>query len=246
MWTHTGTGRTSAVGPGQPHGGWTFDGRQWCHPGNNSGYAGGCVAGTATSDHGGWTYAAQAAYNLVNGGNQRFIGGLLRKGAEIGGEILKGALPGPVDDWVIDRAIGALPGGGGSGGSGPCRAGSVLIAGRCVAPGAALPGGEPLISRPTGNGSSSHAAEGISVFGLYTSPQVETVQRRVCPDGTVLGKDGLCYSKISNSHRMYPKKAKPPISAADMKAIRRAERAQNRVKRLTKQVGLRPVTRKRK
>ncbi len=62
---------------------------------------------------------------------------------------------------------------------------------------------------------------------------------RRCPRGSVLGKDNLCYMKIPNSFRKWPRAARPPVSASDAKCIRRAASATKRVERLAKSVGLR-------
>lgn len=57
--------------------------------------------------------------------------------------------------------------------------------------------------------------------------------------GMVLGKDNLCYEKscIPKKFRKWPPARKPPVTAADAKAIRQASSAKNRVKRLAGKVG---------
>ena len=60
-----------------------------------------------------------------------------------------------------------------------------------------------------------------------------------CPPGAVLGKDDLCYMKgsIPRQFRKWKPAPRPPVSAGDAKAIRRAERARGRVKKLATNVG---------
>jgi len=61
---------------------------------------------------------------------------------------------------------------------------------------------------------------------------------RRCMRGTVLGHDDLCYHKIPNNLRKWPKKARAPFSAADAKVVRKAAAARGRVATLAKDVGL--------
>jgi len=61
---------------------------------------------------------------------------------------------------------------------------------------------------------------------------------RRCMRGTVLGHDDLCYHKIPNNLRKWPKKARAPFSAADAKIVRKAAAARGRVATLAKDVGL--------
>lgn len=66
-----------------------------------------------------------------------------------------------------------------------------------------------------------------------------TVPIRECPTGTVLGKDNLCYAKgsIPMKFRKWRPAKKAPITAADAAAIRKADRAKTRVKKLAGAVG---------
>lgn len=118
----------------------------------------------------------------------------------------------------------------------PCLPGYVRVPGiGCVKPSAALPGGEPLTMQPGG-------AAVMGAFGLPAmQPLVEERIVRSCGPGMVLGKDNLCYPKgvlsARSQFRKWRKAAKPPITASDMKAIRKAARARDRVKGLAKDVG---------
>lgn len=63
---------------------------------------------------------------------------------------------------------------------------------------------------------------------------------RRCMAGAVLGKDDLCYMKgsIPRQFRKWRPAAKPPMSAADAKALRRIGTLQNKVKGLAKSANL--------
>lgn len=140
---------------------------------------------------------------------------------------------------------GFLPGSGGSGGgtngSGPCPDGSFKVGNRCVAPGDMFPGGDPGMF-PAG-GEATQGAFGMPA--LTPAQEQRTVLK--CPSGMVLGKDDLCYPKAILSRRSKYRKWKgdprPPVTAADAKAVRRAERVRNRVKDLGKDVGLKVTNR---
>ena len=134
------------------------------------------------------------------------------------------------------------PGGnGGSNGGANCPDGQIRLGSRCVSPGDAFPGGDPFIT-PAGN----QATQGS--FGMPAlTPTIEQRTVHSCPAGMVLGKDNLCYPKAILSRRSKFRKwkgeARPPVTAADAKAIRRAERVKNRVKTLGKDVGLKVTNR---
>lgn len=171
------------------------------------------------------------------------LGGLA--GEHIGGE--RGGELGEALGGFIARTFG---GGGGSdrptsggrgftdGGTGPCPgAGVVHVPGvGCVSLGDLGPGGAPAV----------RAAGGVAVQGAFgmpaLQPRTETRTVRRCGPGMVLGKDNLCYPKAVLSRRSKFRKwraaPRPPVSAADMKAIRRAARAKDRVANLGRDVGL--------
>jgi len=95
---------------------------------------------------------------------------------------------------------------------------------------------------------------GQAVIGAFGTPalvpmQAGTIQRLNgttgailrCPGGMVLGKDDLCYPKsvlgARGRFRKHPAARKPPVSVRDAQAIRQAESAKNRVKKLAQGVG---------
>lgn len=117
-----------------------------------------------------------------------------------------------------------------------CPPGKVLVAGRCVDPTAALPGGQPFISPGP-----SQAVQGA--FGLPALvPSYEERIHRDCPAGMVLGKDDLCYPKAvigrRSKFRKWRQPRKPLFTAGDLNAIRRANRLQDRARRIGKDLGL--------
>lgn len=128
-----------------------------------------------------------------------------------------------------------------------CPSGYVKVGSTCVAlsPGAYLPGGQPATTPVTGTtvaaGGTTAAGAGLTIGG---APMVKTEYRRVCPRGWVLAIDGNCYPKqmIPRSWRLHKPRPRPPITAADAKAIRRAASAKKRVERLGKKVGLHVYT----
>jgi len=79
------------------------------------------------------------------------------------------------------------------------------------------------------------------IFGaLSTLPAVVNSQRLMCPRGLVLGKDNRCYAKgtIPAKLRKWRPATRPPVTAADARAIRRAAATKARVKKLATSVGL--------
>jgi len=145
---------------------------------------------------------------------------------------------------------GGLPGGGGGGGAAPtsftgapttsCPSGYIRVGSSCVAtnPVAALPGGQPLTTSPSGTTISGYGNAVMGQFGAALQPaQTSRVTLR-CPPGAVLGKDSLCYNKrdISKKQRKWPY-TRPPVTVGDMHAIQRADRARKRLVGLTKKSG---------
>lgn len=61
-----------------------------------------------------------------------------------------------------------------------------------------------------------------------------------CPLGAILGKDNLCYQKgsIPLSFRKWRPAPKAPVTAADARAIRKANSSRERVKKLARSTGL--------
>lgn len=126
----------------------------------------------------------------------------------------------------------------------PCPGRAVRVPGLgCVDPLALPPGGDPAIVPTSGTVMGGGGNAVIGAFGVPAmQPQVVTQLRRKCGPGMVLGKDNLCYPKAMlpkrSKYRKWKGEPKPVISRADMRAIRAAARAQDRVKELAKDVGL--------
>ena len=136
------------------------------------------------------------------------------------------------------------------GSSGPCPGRLVKLGSNCVDPAAVLPGGQPAVVPQSGQMVGGGGQAVMGGFGIPAmAPLMETRIVRSCGPGMVLGRDNLCYPKSvlprRSKYRKWRGDAKPPITAADMKAIRAAARAQDRVKALAKDVGLRPMRKKR-
>lgn len=103
------------------------------------------------------------------------------------------------------------------------------ITGRCVNIMDAAPGGDPLFSAPTGE-----AVKGM--YGAGFRPSQETITRRKCPRGTVLGDDGVCYKGLARTRRMWDPGMKPLLTGGDRAAIRKAAAAARKLKRSKKQI----------
>lgn len=75
-------------------------------------------------------------------------------------------------------------------------------------------------------------------YGAALQPGTRTTSTAVCPRGTVLGKDGLCYNKrdLKKDERMWPPGTKPLLTGGDVRAIRIASRAAGKLERKTKQL----------
>jgi len=93
---------------------------------------------------------------------------------------------------------------------------------------------------------------GQAVMGRYGAglqPGNKVIDRAVCLRGMKLGNDGICYDRIRNSDRMWPKGRRPLLTGGEMRAISIASSAG---RRLTKaavrlhEIGLikKPITRK--
>lgn len=164
----------------------------------------------------------------------------------IGGEVIRGVIPGIVPSQPRPPTTPfAQPTN--------CPEGFVFRNGRCEVAGIrgtierTLPGGStgflPMtVETPQAT---------IGAFGLPAAlpAQVGTIRRSDgtqgpilrCSPGMVLGKDDLCYPKQvlgrRGRFRKYPAPQRPPITAADAAAIRKAASARNRVKKLAGDVG---------
>lgn len=160
-----------------------------------------------------------------------FLGGLIKKAGENlvdrftgGGDQFAGPPPGSTDTPFQ-----------------PCPEGQFLFNGSCVRfdPTAALPGGRPMISTTAAGGT---LAQGV--LGPARVPEVvgnlngQPIRR--CPAGMVLSVEDLCYVKGTKglaAIRKWKPSARPVMSAADAKVIRRAATLQKKVKKLAGSVG---------
>jgi len=117
-----------------------------------------------------------------------------------------------------------------------CGRGRIRVRGVCVDPSAALPGGDPFLTR----------AGGVAVAGAFGmpafSPLEEQVLTRRCPPRMVLGFDNLCYPKAvlppRSQFRKWKRAPSPTLSRRDEAAITRAASAKDRVLGLAKKAGL--------
>lgn len=118
----------------------------------------------------------------------------------------------------------------------PCPTGYTWNGSQCVKSGVAgaverfLPGGA------TGTGMDVYGQAVVGAWGKPAlQPYVASVPVRRCPRGTVLGKDGLCYDKIANKDRMWPRPPRPAFTGSDMKALRKAESLKKKAKDIASQ-----------
>jgi hypothetical protein len=94
----------------------------------------------------------------------------------------------------------------------------------------ALPGGDP--------GRVEFGEAVMGQFGAALEPGIRPGETRVCPRGTVLGTDGLCYNRrdIKNSERWWPRGRRPLLTGGDMRCISIASDAAKRLQRKQKQL----------
>lgn len=157
--------------------------------------------------------------------------GLLNRGVQELGDALFGGpeAPGPGT---------AIPGNQLTAG-GPCPGlGSVRINGVCVNLGDLGPGGPPAVTGtvPATNGAAGFGPAVKGMYGAGIVPRVEGRVVRKCPKGMVLGDDGVCYKGLARTRRMWDPGMKPLLTGGDRAAIRRAERAANKLKRAKKKL----------
>lgn len=125
-----------------------------------------------------------------------------------------------------------------------CPQGYYRVGNQCVSPGDAWPGGNPVITPVTNGSAPSGGGQYYQTgLGFAVAPATMTTTRLRCPGGMVLGRDNLCYEKLSNQYRKWPHH-KPYITRADYKAISRADRARKKLVRLTKRSGAYAAMRK--
>lgn len=138
---------------------------------------------------------------------------------------------------IIEVITDIIPGGGGSpipgspsgfANGGACKPPNTMVGDICVAPGTpAGPPGEAVMGR----------------FGAALEPTFQTINKRVCLPGMVLGKPDvgglpLCYNvgAISNKERLWPKGAAPLLTGGEMSAIRKAATAAGKFQRAGKRL----------
>ncbi len=78
----------------------------------------------------------------------------------------------------------------------------------------------------------------VGRFGAGLEPAIRSMETRVCPRGTVLGIDGLCYNKrdLRNNDRFWPQGRRPLLTGGEMRCITIASRAANKIRTKTKQL----------
>ena len=105
---------------------------------------------------------------------------------------------------------------GGTLGPSRCPPGHIEIAGSCAT------WGEAVVGR----------------FGAGLEPLLQPAERRVCPRGSVLGVDGLCYNKgvLRNTDRFWPRGRRPLLTGGEMRCISVAARAANKLQRKQSQL----------
>ena len=93
-----------------------------------------------------------------------------------------------------------------------------------------LPGGE--------TGFQEFGAAVMGQFGAALEPGFRDTSTAVCPPGTVLGIDRLCYNKgdLKNKERAWPRGRKPLLTGGEMRCISIAAGAAKRLERKTKQL----------
>ena len=78
----------------------------------------------------------------------------------------------------------------------------------------------------------------VGRFGAGLEPAVRTMETRICPRGSVLGIDGLCYNKrdLRNADRFWPQGRRPLLTGGEMRCISIASRAASKIRTKTKQL----------
>ena len=169
-----------------------------------------------------------------------------------------GAVKGAVGGFISGGPVGAFTGGvsgftrGGGLRTTPvsfapargCPAGFIMDprTGECIElRGRARPGVLPAIQRTLPGGFTGRTEFGEAVlgrFGAALEPGVREMDTLVCPRGTVLGLDDLCYNRrdIKNSERKWPRGTRPLLTGGDMRAIRIASAAANKLQAKQKQL----------
>jgi len=140
--------------------------------------------------------------------------------------------------------LGAIRGGitaitGGRRDAPPCPSGFHMTTTGCVPlVTTGLPVAFPVAGRPTSFQDAGPGDAVMGQFGAALEPGIRSTATRVCPRGTVLGTDGLCYNRrdIKNSERWWPKGRAPLLTGGEMRCISIASRAANKLQRKQKQL----------
>jgi len=172
---------------------------------------------------------------LLGGGPLGGIGGAFR--GFLGG----GKKPAPVTTQPFPITT-VFPGSGGFA-PGGCPGGFFRNAqGQCVPLGTRqVPGFRGELERFLPGGATGFQEFGAAVmgrFGAALEPGFRESSTAVCPRGTVLGMDDLCYNRkdIKNSERKWPRGRKPLLTGGEMRCISIAAGAAKRLERKTKQL----------
>ena len=186
-------------------------------------------------------------HKRIFGAVKGFAGGLLSGGNPLTGAIGGfasggGSAPAPVPGSrlitstvaeVVDRTFGAsgCPPGFFRAPDGSCK---VLF--QPAKPGALAFGQRVIPGGATGRTEFGQAV--LGQFGAALEPGFRDTSTAVCPRGTVLGVDGLCYNRgdIKNSERKWPRGRKPLLTGGEMRCISIAAGAAKRLERKQKQL----------
>lgn len=141
-----------------------------------------------------------------------------------------------------------------SGGRIGCEPGQIRLGSACIdPPGTGNPGvGIGTVGRQQRQ-SSAPGQWGVT-DGSFNMPafvpEQEVTTRLKCPPSFVLGKDDLCYPKSylgrRNANRKWKGTPKPAVSAHDMKVARTADRVAERIKKVSKDLGMATPKKKRR
>lgn len=74
-------------------------------------------------------------------------------------------------------------------------------------------------------------------YGAGVTPVLVQMNRRACPAGMVVGKDGLCYDHLARTNRLHNPGAKPMLTGGDMNALRTAHRLQKQIGKIARRFG---------
>jgi len=104
-----------------------------------------------------------------------------------------------------------------------------------------LPGGA------TGFQPEQFGAAVMGAFGAALEPAAMASTRLMCPRGTVLGRDNLCYNRrdLRKSERKWDPGTKPVLTGGQVNTLKKAQRIQERMKKLGL-TGTAPHTHRRK